>query len=78
MIMRRNFHFRAKAQSIGKAAELGGAREVSAWNDTADFPSGEIPFANLKKPTPEIRVDCEQYISDFTDGSRQPQVGSTR
>ncbi|PMD37601.1 hypothetical protein L207DRAFT_78884 [Hyaloscypha variabilis F] len=53
MIMRRNFHFRARAQLEGKAAE------------SADFHSGEVPFANLKAPTPEIRETCEQYLSDI-------------
>ena len=69
--MRRNFHFRARAQLEGKAAE------------SADFHSGEVPFAvrnsillpgsalivaamlNLKAPTPEIRETCEQYLSDI-------------
>lgn len=63
--MRRNIHLRAKAQSMGKAAELGGTREVSAWDDTANFLSGEVPFANLKETTPEIRANCEQYLSEI-------------
>jgi hypothetical protein len=65
MIMRRNFHFRARAQLEGKAAELAGARERSGWDGTADFASGEVPFANLKQPTAEIRARCEEYISDI-------------
>ena len=32
MIMRRNFHFRSKAQMEGKAADLAGIREVSSWS----------------------------------------------
>jgi hypothetical protein len=39
MIMRRNFHFRSRAQLDGKAADLAGARDVSGWSETADFAS---------------------------------------
>jgi hypothetical protein len=65
MIMRRNFHFVAKAQLECKAAELAEAEEVSGWARGADFPSREIPFTNLRGPTLAIRADCEQYISDI-------------
>jgi len=65
MIMRRNFHFRARAQLEGKAAELARARKLTGWDGTANFPSGEVPFSNLKESTAEIRAQCEQYISDI-------------
>lgn len=48
----------------GKATDLAGIREVSSWTETADFPGGKVPFANLKDPTPEIRQKCEEYLSD--------------
>lgn len=65
IIIRRNFHLKAKAQLVGKSAELGGKRESLTWADTADFPPGEIPFSTLKNPSPEIRNECQKYIIDI-------------
>jgi hypothetical protein len=64
IIIRRNFHFKAKAQSIGKAAELGSKREHLSWKETADFPVGEVPFSKLKDSSPEIRREAQKYIMD--------------
>jgi hypothetical protein len=64
MIMRRNFHFRARAQLEGKSAALAGAREVSWWEEATNFNPGEVPFSNVKAPTPEIRGTCEHFLSD--------------
>lgn len=43
LLNRRNLHFKNKAQSIGKAAELAGRKEELGWEETADFTHGEIP-----------------------------------
>jgi hypothetical protein len=42
-ITRRDMHFKAKAQIIGKAAALGGERAESGWTETADFSAGQVP-----------------------------------
>ena len=65
MIMRRNFHFKSKAQMLGKAAELAGVREESTWTETAEFGAGRVPFGRLKDPSSEIQAACQEYTSDI-------------
>jgi len=68
--MKRNLHFKAKAQIVGKAAELGGEIQNPGWSDTADFEAGVVPFSVAKEPSLEIRAECAEYVEGVHRWSR--------
>jgi len=70
LIMKRNLHFKAKAQIMGKAADLGGEIQDPGWPDTADFDAGAVPFSAVKEPSPEIQAECAEYVEDVHRWSR--------
>ncbi|KAL3424183.1 C6 zinc finger domain protein [Phlyctema vagabunda] len=65
IMMRRNFHFKCKAQAIGKAAELGVAKTPSGWDEIADFSAGSVPFSKVKEPSHQIIIESQEYIGDI-------------
>lgn len=65
LIMKRNLHFKAKANILGKAPELAGEKHAIKWTETADFPKGEVPFSKIKDPSPQIQEECQRYIEDI-------------
>ncbi|KAH6665665.1 hypothetical protein B0J14DRAFT_491773, partial [Halenospora varia] len=76
LLNRRNLHFKNKAQSIGKAAELAGRKEELGWEETADFTHGEIPAKNTWKTwyvitswnyllSRELLLTCQTSVLDL-------------
>jgi hypothetical protein len=74
LIMRRNYHFKTKAQIIGKAAELASPKKGTSWQETADFDGGEFPFSKIKESSIEIQAECQHYISDIYHCSEATSV----
>jgi hypothetical protein len=69
LIMKRNFHFEAKAQGIGKAGELAEqCTTQSTWQDTSESPSETIVFSRLRN-FPKIQAECQTYIKDIHNWS---------
>jgi hypothetical protein len=68
MIMRRNFHFRSKAQMEGKAADLAGIRAVSSWSKA--YLTIDLLFFYMTSETKGLPVLAAWLLGSSTPSSK--------